>query len=81
MSPTQARAALGVALLLAAATLWLVVDMRSSLRGELEAWRATAEAERTSSEQRVGAAVGAAVDRAASDHAAAQAELESQLAA
>jgi len=81
VSPTQARAALGVALLLAAATLWLVVDMRSSLRGELEAWRATAEAERTSSEQRVGAAVGAAVDRAASDHAAAQAELESQLAA
>jgi hypothetical protein len=70
-----------VALLLASATLWLVIDMRASMREQLEAWRATAESERSAAEQRVGAAVGEAVDRAASDHAAVQAEVEAQLAA
>ena len=81
MSPPKARAALVIALLLASATLWLVIDMRASMREQLEAWRTTAESERTAAEQRLGAAVGEAVERAAGDHAVAQAELESQLAA
>lgn len=81
MRPPPARAALVAALLLASATLWLVIDMRASMREQLEAWRATAESERAAAEQRLGAAVGEAVDRAASDHAVAQAELESRLAA
>jgi len=68
--------------LLGAAALWVMLDLRSSLRQQqqrLDERAASEEGQRLAADQRLGAAVAEAVERAAAEHAAAQAELTARL--